>query len=549
MTLIPNGSSYKKMKVSTIETKDIVQPGIFYGGYKRRDFVFPMLTAGAIGRLEYSKRITDVHLLGPFYFNEDIGVQSAEFSVTCPRIVSLRYKLFGEQTDNIKFKEVVNGHYVTYSWTLTDVPAYREEKNSPSRSYTAPHIIVYVDSYESKGNKQRVLSDVSDLYRWYDGLVKRIPPIQDNTVLREAVTTITKNASTDDEKIKSIFQWVQHNIKYVAFENGMAGFVPRSSADVYTKRYGDCKDMANILKDMLKLSGVEAYHTWIGTRSKPYTYQDVPTALADNHMICSVKTPEGFIFLDATNPFLSYGSPSSMIQGKEALIGVTSDKYEIVVVPIVNRSNNYRHDSLMVKLEKDGVRGAFSSRLTGYRKDDIEVNHLKAELNSNRENIRDFFTIGGNNIAIENLAVKGLGDQNASASVRFNFFQPGYYKSIGDKVYINLNLNKTLPGDKLDASIRKQSLEQDYCYEDRSVLVFEIPEGYTASFIPKNITKTWPEFGVTSSYRTSGNTITLEKVFYSDYLYLNTGKFQQWNEFLEALNTIHQQSITLSKNK
>jgi hypothetical protein len=546
LTLVPEKSGYKKLKVSTIETKDIVQPGIFYGGYKRRDFVFPMLMNGAIGRLQYSKVISDVHLLSPFYFNDDILVRTAEYSVTFPQNVKLRYKLFGAQKDNIRFTEKTNGNKIIYTWTLSNVPAYKDEDKAPPRPYIAPHIIIHVDSYESKGLKRRVLSDVSDLYRWYDGLVKQIPA-ENNAALRSTVDELTKNAKTETEKIKAIFQWVQTNIKYVAFENGMAGFIPRASSDVYNKRYGDCKDMANLLKDLLVLAGIEAHHTWIGTRSRPYTYEDVPTAIADDHMICSVKTPEGYIFLDATNPFLTFGKPSSMIQNKEALIGISSDKYEVVTVPVVKRSDNKRVDTLAIRIEPDGLRGEFASELTGFRKDQLEINHLKAAIRNEREYIRDFFTIGGNNIGIEKLSIAGLGDQNAPAKIRFSFVQPGYYKTVGDKIYVNLNLNKSLPGEKLDITKREHVLEEDYHYEDHSISEFTIPDGFQPGFIPSTIEKKWEHFGAMVNYRTEANKIIMEKMIYSEFLYLNKDKFLEWNEFLELLNKINQQSVTLTK--
>jgi hypothetical protein len=95
VTMIPARSGYKKAKVTTIETEDIFQSGIFYGGYKRRNFVYPSLVEGAIGTLEYTKQINDVHLLTPFYFDEDVPVESAEFSVAFPARVNIRYKLFG----------------------------------------------------------------------------------------------------------------------------------------------------------------------------------------------------------------------------------------------------------------------------------------------------------------------------------------------------------------------------------------------------------------------------------------------------------------------
>jgi hypothetical protein len=546
VSILPSGARQKKIEVSTIETKDIVQPGVFYGGYKRKDFVFPKLSVGSVGVLEYTKQINDVHLLSPFYFGDDVTVRESEFSLSFSDDVSINFKVFGEGKENITFSEkLLGGNVKKYTWILKNIPADNEEENAPSRSYFAPHIIIYVQSYISKGKNLPVLNDVSDLYKWYSGLIEMIPGC-DLKPLQKAVDTITSGVGSDKDKIRLIFQWVQKNVKYVAFENGMAGFIPRASRDVYEKRYGDCKDMANLLRDMLVMAGIPAYHTWIGTRSKPYSYQEVPTAIANNHMICSVKLNGEYIFLDATNSFLSFGKPSSMIQGKEALIGITSDEFNIVKVPIVKATENQRIDTVMLTIENAGIHGHFSSELVGYKKDDIEISHLNAEIRNRSEYIRDFFRIGNNDINMDNIVVAGLGKHDEHAYVNFDFFQPGYYKGIGDKIYINLNFNKSLPGDKIGAD-RKHIVEQDYQFEEKFVTILEIPPAYEISFLPPNVKASWAEFEISSTYSIKNNTIIVEKIFRSNYLYLERSDFSQWNEMLQALININQQSVTLSK--
>jgi hypothetical protein len=547
-TLIPYGNGFKKGSTATIETQDIFQPGIFYGGYKRKTFTFPSVTHGSLGKLEYTKFIREAHLIKPFYFDDDIPAEISQFEVVVPSTLYLHHKLFGENIDKIEYTEKKSGSKVIYTWTYKNVPAFKDEIQAPSRAYASPHIILYIDSYDTKNGRKKVNSNLSDLYAWYDDLIQRIPPGNEEN-LATLVADLTYGLNSDTEKMKAIFQWVQQNIRYIAFEDGMAGFIPRSSSDVYVKRYGDCKDMANLLKDMLSLAGIEAHHAWIGTRSKPYSYEDVPTAIADNHMICSVKTAEGYLFLDATNPFLSFGNPSSMIQGKQALIGLGRHEYEVVKIPVVDRKQNQRNDSVYITMEKDGLRGSFSSHLTGFRKDDIEIKHLKAQIDNDREFIRDFFSVGSNNIVTEKLNLKGLGDQNLAAAVSFNFFQPGYVRSMADKVYINLQMNKKLPGEKIDLFKRTQLLEEDYHYEDRVTTTFIIPEGYSVTFLPSNINKTWPAFGSSVNYKVDGNKVLMEKIIYSEFLYLDKTKFAEWNEFIDAVNSIHLQSLTLTKKK
>jgi hypothetical protein len=124
------------------------------------------------------------------------------------------------------------------------------------------------------------------------------------------------------KKARRIYNWVQKNIKYVAFEQGMEGFVPREANLVCNRRFGDCKDMSSILTVMLNTAGVPAYYTWIGTRHLPYRYAETPLPLVDNHMISTIKLNDKFIFLDGTDNNCVFGMPSEHIQGKEALLAM-----------------------------------------------------------------------------------------------------------------------------------------------------------------------------------------------------------------------------------
>lgn len=60
-------------------------------------------------------------------------------------------------------------------------------------------------------------------------------PKSDLSQLKKLVSELTANAQTDEQKTQLIYAWVQNNIKYIAFEDGLGGFVPRSSRRVSKK--------------------------------------------------------------------------------------------------------------------------------------------------------------------------------------------------------------------------------------------------------------------------------------------------------------------------
>jgi hypothetical protein len=547
-TLIPVKNKIKSIKVEQFENKDIVQPGIFYGGFKRKDFVFPALAEGTVGKLDYTKVISDPHLLSSFYFNdENILIEESKFSVIANSSIEINYKVFCLNKNSVEFTKENIGDNIVYSWVMKKVEPFHKEKNAPNQSYSAPHILIFIQSYIRNGKKELVLSDVNDLYSWQSRLINSIPKNNDSDI-NAVVNQLIQPEMSQQEKIRTIFHWVQSNISYIAFENGMAGFIPRSASDVCKRKYGDCKDMANLLKSMLKAAGVEAYHTWIGTRKKPYSYYEVPSAAASNHMICSVELNNELLFLDATNSYLDFGRPSSMIQGKEALVGIDDQHFKITKVPVMDKSQNQRVDSIFLKLSDSGLQGKFSARLTGYKKDDLEYKHLKQQIEKETDFLEDFLNIGNNNISIQHPIIEGLGVFDKPAFINLDFLLPNYQKSVGDRMYVNMNVNKKLPGEFIDPK-RVQMLEEDYKYEYVWHINLQIPHDYTVGSLPANTNKSWEDFGVIANYTKHGDSIILDKKFYSNYLYLVPDKFEQWNEMLKAVEAINQQTVIFSKSK
>lgn len=545
-TKVPFKKKYKTVKVTQTETSDIFQPGIFYGGYKKLHFVYPRLEPNAIGKLNYSKTIKDPHFIMPFYFQEEHFIVHSEYSVTFPKNVKINYQLYGEGTELIEMKKMEEGDMISYQWIYSEVPSFTFGKNAPSRSYLAPHIIILIDSYKYGLQTHSISSGIEDLYAWYDGLIDKISPCEHDVMMKEVRSIITSPMSAEDS-IQTVFKWVQKNIKYVAFEDGMAGFIPRSACDVINKRYGDCKDMANLLKALYQTIGVDAHHTWIGTRKKPYSYHSLPSTMTDNHMICSIELDQNVLYLDATNPFSDFGMPTSMIQGKEALIGIDKSTFEISKVPVIEAKKSVRNDRIICRVDQNDLNGSFSGALTGYMRENFQYDKLKAEVKKDEEFLRDHISIGENNIQILNEKLKGIANQSDTGKIHFEFNMPNYCRTIGNKYYINLNLYKQKAGEKIDIDKRVAPMEEEFKYFLNTNIVLDIPDGYKVSYIPENKRKEWNYGYVETMYENKNGSISYYKIYKSDFLLLERSDFAAWNQFLDELSEIGQETVILEK--
>ena len=168
-------------------------------------------------------------------------------------------------------------------------------------------------SAEVNGNKLVYFNTVADQYKWYRQLVRDIG--DDKTVLEQKAKELTVGISGDIEKIKAIFNWVQHNIRYIAFEDGIAGFRPAKADVVLNKKYGDCKGMANLTRGLLQALGYDARLCWIGTNHVAYDYS-TPSMAVDNHMICALFFRGKKYFLDATETNIGFNEYAERIQGR-----------------------------------------------------------------------------------------------------------------------------------------------------------------------------------------------------------------------------------------
>ncbi|MBI3779758.1 MAG: transglutaminase domain-containing protein, partial [candidate division NC10 bacterium] len=155
----------------------------------------------------------------------------------------------------------------------------------------------------------------------YSGLLS--DRLDASTQIKEKTGSLTASKNSVLDKMRSVSEFVQHDIRYVAIELGIGGWQPHAASDVFQHRYGDCKDKATLMRSMLREIGVDSYHVVINTQRGSVT-PDSPARHAFNHAIMAVKLPDGLtdpsliatmqhptlgriLFFDPTDPITPFG--------------------------------------------------------------------------------------------------------------------------------------------------------------------------------------------------------------------------------------------------
>jgi len=537
-------NKYKKSKVQNVVTQDDWGRSVFYNDSKVKHVVFPNVAENSKTIVSYTEIIYEPRFMGTFFFSSYMPTVNAEYSIKFPKGVKLKYKVFNDDDNIISFSEEKGKKFTTYTWKARNVEKYEFEDEALSISYYEPHVIAYIDEYEIKGKNHKLLSNISELYRWYYSLVKDINK-ESCEELEQLVDSLTSGVEDDVDKTKSIYYWVQNNIKYVAFEDGYAGFIPKLASEVYRNRYGDCKGMASIITSMLTIAGIENHLVWIGSRDIPYTYNELPTPRVDNHMIAAVKIDGEYCFLDATSSYLPLKLPSFFIQGKEALICKGKDDFEVQKVPVADKEESYVIDSMEVKIDGEDLKGEAKISLWGYDQSGLARAIKRGTEEKRKELFERGLEKGNNKFRIDTFSYTGLEDRDEVLVVNYEFTIPGYVRHIDDKTYLNLNLDTELKNEFIEN--REVDLVNDYNYVSKSILTVIVDEEFKLENVPDSFEYSCNDFGYKIKYTVEDNKIYVNKEIFVNTLLIETTQFDKWNEFIKSINTAYSKAIVLTK--
>jgi transglutaminase-like putative cysteine protease len=532
-----------KLEKYNITAHDAEMEGVFHSDLKYKNISFGALEDSSMVELNVSKIYHNPRLLKYFEFQDGLKTDKSKFEIIADKNVEIGYKLFGENTDKIKFTKTEGINTTSYNWESENVAAFKGEANMPSGLYYMPHIIYYIKSYDNNGVKENNLNNVDDLYKWYFGLVKD-SNLKDQTEIKKTVSGLIQNSKSDQEKAQQIFQWVQKNLHYVAFEYGMGGFIPRDAADVFDKKYGDCKDMANLINEMLKAAGLNSSLTWIGTRDKPYSYLDLPSPFVDNHMIASVLIDNKRFFLDATDKFCPFGYPTAMIQGKESLVGIDDSKYQIEKVPIVASEKNKKQITINYSLSNNNIKGTATVNTSGFNKSRL-LNILAAN-SSVADDIWKSVFVASNEKINSKITSKVVNEySNEPTTVNYEFLIDNWVKSFSGKTVLKPCLMFPFKDSNVETEHRNYGIEMDYLEHFSITYNIEIPEKSTVEFLPKDSFFENDYGKVAVNYKLAKNVLVVSQEVKTKKIIFTKNEIPYWNDFVKNCNKLYNQSIIL----
>ncbi len=141
----------------------------------------------------------------------------------------------------------------------------------------------------------------------------------DDKGLDTLIKTLTKDSTTQEQRIGQIFQFVARDIRYLSRSEYGHAITPHNVLETVNNRFGDCKDKSILLKTLLEKIGIPTQLVLVSTnRNDPKTLL-LPSMDAFNHVITCFDLNNRQYCLDPTDTQTDWTSTPAWIQGNVIL--------------------------------------------------------------------------------------------------------------------------------------------------------------------------------------------------------------------------------------
>jgi hypothetical protein len=333
------GKDYEVKEKDAIELAAPAEGGYLVNDTRYRVLNIPAPDPGNIVGYEYEVEEQPFWLQDVWFFQTRDPVRESHYSLQLP--AGWVFKASWLSHEEVKPDESGS----TLRWSLTDIREIRPEPDMPPWQGLAGQMVV--SFFPAGGSSQKnAFTDWQQMGQWYANLVGGRMDASD--AIKKETATLVSGKNQSLQKMRSIAQFIQHDIRYVAISLGIGGWQPHAAPDVFLHRYGDCKDKATLMRTMLREVGIDSYHVVINSE-RGSIVQDSPPHNAFDHVIVAIKLPDDvqdpslvaviqhpklgrILFFDPTNEFIPLGQIGGYLQDNYGLL-VTADGGELVKLP------------------------------------------------------------------------------------------------------------------------------------------------------------------------------------------------------------------------
>jgi Domain of Unknown Function with PDB structure (DUF3857)/Transglutaminase-like superfamily len=500
-----------------------IENGILASDLKEKTLKIPAAEPGNIVGYEIEYQERPYVLQGHWMFQWTHPTSEARYTLQLPP--GWEYRAVWINHPEVAPTAIGNNQW---QWVVKDVPEIRWEAEMPPLSGMAGQMVVAF--LPPGGARNSGFIDWGDVGKWETGLASGRR--EASPEIKQKVGALTSNVATDVGKMQALAQFLQSDVRYVGIELGIGGWQPHAATDVFSHRYGDCKDKATLLSAMLKEAGIDSYYVIVNTRRGVVGSAMPASPFWFNHVILAVRLPENLndgsleavlahpklgrlLIFDPTDEYTPFGHIRGALQGNYALL-VTPDGGELVRLPALSPAMSGVNRTAKMTIDPAGnLKGDVQEIRLG-----DAATYQRAELRNaskDADRIKPIESLLAHSLAefhVTRASVTNLQKNSLPFQYNYSIVAPSYAKNAGNLLLLRPRLIGSKSRDLLETKEpRKYPVE--FAGPERDADTFEItlPAGYEVDDLPPPVNADYSFASYHSKTEVNGNTLKYTRTF------------------------------------
>jgi len=487
----------KRIESTDIKDLPAYDESPLYADMRLKVVTLPPLNVGTIIDVKVKTKI----------FKEEIPSQFWD-EVTYPSIPTkyARYSYAFSQNKNIQFtsynndtKPLIekNNGAIKYSYIFEDTSYSENEDFMPP-----PDETIGVISLSSMSDWKQVAD------WWREG-------VNANTVDDPVITTKTMELVKDKidpkDKVRAILEFIQDKFRYVSMSLGDHTVELHGTNETFQNRYGDCKDLVVLVRQMLKIAGIDANICLFSGEFNGNPQHRLPNPSAFDRVILELNINNQEYFIDPQAKGFDLGELPSSYDNAYVLI-ILPDSYHFKNLPVSDESFHSVVSSSDITLQDDSSANfQVHVQMPVEASQDFKNSWDPTNDNSKQEffdKLQATFAQGGK---ITDHDVRGLENRYGPVDFNFKYAASDIYQVVNDMIL----LREEQQGDVPDFSEDKR--RYPIFVPTNSLIInrntYHIPDSLKINFVPPDYDLTTSFMQVTGKYTKGDGTITVETLY------------------------------------
>jgi len=492
--------------------------------------------------MEYTYEVTysGVFIYPGWYPVNDfnVAVEKSKFTLIVSKQSVCRYY---EKNITSKVQIQNTDKSTIYTWDLTNLLAYNDEKFCPAITDFAPGVMIAPSQIKVEGYEGNI-ETWTGFGQWINQLNHDRNNLPAET--KAKILNMTEGITDERAKIKILYEYMQNKTRYVSIQIGIGGFQPFDAEIVDRLSYGDCKALSNYMKTILEVAGISSRYTLVRAgRENPTINCDFPSSQF-NHAILCVPLATDTVWLECTSQNIPFNFLGTFTSDRDVLV-MDSTGGKFVHTPLLRTENNLESCKVNVTLDQSGNGFANAKTILHGATYDSYMPILMSDQTDRKKMVIKRIHIP--NFELDKFNIQETKSENPYVTEDLNLSLNNYCTRVGEKLMLCLNMMNKLSESPFLATTRENIVSIKWPVYEVDTVTYELPKGYTLEKIPVKI-NLQSDFGqYTTEVTKLGSTIQYVRMFKVFKAEHPVDRYDEIVTFFEKIVTADENKVMLTK--